>query len=77
MCEVEGICDVKNKIKPNQPPQTFEKWFSSFTSTHILMDFSRGVHFYAWASLPWQVGVKEYAVSVSPARTENNTEVSI
>ena len=38
------------------------------------MDFSSSEHVYAWESWPWQVGINinEYAVSVSPARTDNS-----
>lgn len=58
----EGICDFKKK--------TFEKWFPSLISAPILMDFFRSMHFYAWESLPWQVGINEYDVTVSCAKTE-------
>ena len=57
-------------------PKTFEKCFPSLISVPLLMDFSSSVHVYAWESWPWQVGINinEYAVSVSPARTDNSTD---
>lgn len=75
MHEIEGICDFQNnKIKPM--PETFEKRFPSLISVPLLMDFSSSVHVYAWESWPWQVGIyiNGYAVSISPARTENSID---